>query len=170
VIGAFFLSLLLAAAPVTEPQPVPSAPSEHKANPEASAFAPDRNAQADVDRALADAQQSRKTVLVILGANWCHDSVGLAGWLDTPRFADLMRDRYNIVYVDVGTPQIGQGRNLDIARRFGIKKVKNTPLLMVISPDGKLLNDKKDAVSWRNAASRSEDDIYRYFAAFKPAS
>ena len=65
--------------------------------------------------------------------------------------------------------QIGQGRNLDIARRFGIKKVKNTPLLMVISPDGKLLNDKKDAASWRNAASRSEDDIYRYFAAIEPA-
>jgi hypothetical protein len=83
---------------------------------------------------------------------------------------DMMRDRYSIVYVDVGTPQIGQGRNLDIARRFGIKKVKNTPLVMTISADGKLLNSKKDAISWRNAASRSEEDIYRYFATFKPAS
>lgn len=167
--SAFFLSLLLAAVPVSGTEQAPPAAHEHSANPEILAFDPDRNAQADVDRALADAQQSRKTVLVILGANWCHDSVGLAGWLDTPRFVEMMRDRYSIVYVDVGTPQIGQGRNLDIARRFGIKKVKNTPLLMVISPDGKLLNDKKDAVSWRNAASRSEDDIYRYFAAFKPA-
>jgi Thioredoxin-like len=169
VTSAFLLSLLLAGAPVSGAEPAPPAVHEHKANPEILAFDPDRNAQADVNSALADAKQSRKTVLVILGANWCHDSVGLAGWLDTPRFVDMMRDRYSIVYVDVGTPQIGQGRNLDIARRFGIKKVKNTPLLLVISPDGKLLNDKKDAVSWRNAASRSEEEIYRYFAAFEPA-
>lgn len=167
--SGFFLSLLLTAAPVSGTEPAPPAAHEHSANPEILAFDPDRTAQSDVDRALTDAKQSRKTVLVILGANWCHDSVGLAGWLETPRFVDMMRDRYSIVYVDVGTPQIGQGRNLDIARRFGIKKVKNTPLLLVISPDGKLLNDKRDAVSWRNAASRSEDDIYRYFAALKPA-
>jgi len=44
------------------------------------------------------------------------------------------------------------------------------PLLMVLSPDGKLLNSKKDAASWRNVASRSEDDIFRYFATLEPAS
>ena len=63
-------------------------------------------------------------MLVILGANWCHDSVGLAGWFDTPRFKDMMRDRYSIVYVDVGTPQIGKGRNLDIAQRLASAKSK----------------------------------------------
>jgi hypothetical protein len=41
---------------------------------------------------------------------------------------------------------------------------------MVLSPDGKLLNSKKDAASWRNAASRSDDDIFRYFAEFKPSA
>jgi hypothetical protein len=40
----------------------------------------------------------------------------------------------------------------------------------VLSSDGKLLNSKKDAASWRNAASRSEDDIFRYFATLEPAS
>ncbi|WP_373476824.1 thioredoxin family protein [Sphingorhabdus sp.] len=170
--GTLVFSLLLAAAPLSgAPMPgQPSAITERNANPETLAFFAERNAQADVDRALADAQKSGTTVLVILGANWCHDSVGLAGWLDTPRFMDMMRDRFSIVYVDVGTPQIGKGRNLDIARRFGIKKVKNTPLVMAISADGILLNSKKDAIGWRNAASRNEEDIYRYFATFKPAS
>lgn len=170
--GGLLLALLIAATPASEPRlPVPPpAIASHKANPEGLAFFADRDAQTDIDRALADAKRDGKTVLVILGANWCHDSVGLAGWLDTPRFMNMMRDRYRIVYVDVGTPQTGEGRNLDIARRFGIKKVKNTPLVMVISSDGILLNSKKDAISWRNAASRSEEDIYRYFAMFKPAS
>ena len=170
--GFLFLSLLLIAAPEPEaslPQQ-PAAAAERQSNPEALAFIAESNAQADVDRALADAKKDGKTVLVILGANWCHDSVGLAGWLDTPRFKDMMRDRYTIVYVDVGTPQIGKGRNLDIAKRFGINKVKNTPLVLIVSADGERMNSKKDAIGWRNAASRSEDDIYRYFATFERPS
>jgi hypothetical protein len=140
---------------------------ERKGNPEALAYVADRDAQADVESALASAKASGKAVLIIMGANWCHDSIGLAGWLDTPRFMVMMRDRYETVYVDVGTPQTGKGRNLEIAKRFGIKKVRNTPLVMLVSADGKLLNDRKDAVSWRNAASRSEDEVYRYFAEFQ---
>jgi hypothetical protein len=140
---------------------------ERRGNPEALAYVADRDAQADVESALASGKASGKTVLIIMGANWCHDSIGLAGWLDTPRFMVMMRDRYETVYVDVGTPQTGKGRNLEIAKRFGIKKVRNTPLVMLVSADGKLLNDRKDAVSWRNAASRSEDEVYRYFAEFQ---
>lgn len=153
----------------TEPESVPVPPVEQHGNPESLTYFADRDAQADVDNALASAKASRKTVVVIMGANWCHDSIGLAGWLDTPRFTDMMRDRFHLVYVDVGTPQIGKGRNLDIAKRFGIGKVRNTPLVMVLSSQGKLLNSKKDAISWRNAASRNEDDIYRYFAEFTPS-
>jgi thiol-disulfide isomerase/thioredoxin len=149
----------------------PAAPAtvERSANPESRAYFADRNAQQDVENALASAKVSGKTVIVIMGANWCHDSIGLAGKLDSPRFTQMMQDRYGVVYVDVGTPQTGKGRNLDIAKRFGIKKVKTTPLVMLVSPEGALLNSKKEAASWRNAASRSEDDIYRYFAEFKPA-
>lgn len=154
----------------TQPEltPAPPTPTERIGNPEAKAYFADRDAKADVETALADARVSGKTVVVVLGANWCHDSVGLAGWLATPRFVNLMRERYSLVYVDVGIPQTGKGRNLDIAARFGIKKLKSTPLVLLVSGNGKLLNNKRDAVSWRNAASRSENDIYRYFAEFAP--
>lgn len=151
----------------TSPTPAPAAPAERKSNPEALVYFADRDGQAAVESALASAKASGKMVLVIMGANWCHDSIGLAGWLDTPRFMAMMRDRYETVYVDVGTPQTGKGRNLEIAKRFGIKKVRNTPLVMLVSADGKLLNGRKDAVSWRNAASRNEDEVYRYFAEFQ---
>jgi hypothetical protein len=168
---AIIAILLQTLVHMTAPQPAPSPPQpvERKGNPEGLAFFADRNAQVDLERALLDAKVSGKTVLVIMGANWCHDSVGLAGWLDTPRFMAMMRDRYAIVYVDVGTPQTGKGRNLDIAKRFGIGKVNTTPLVMLVSADGKLLNSKKDAAGWRNAASRGEDEIYRYFDRFTPA-
>lgn len=135
-------------------------------HPEARPFDANANAQRDLDNALAS--NDGQNIIVILGANWCHDSRTLAGWFTTPRFAEMLRDRYKIVYVDVGTPQKRQGRNLDIAKRFGIKKVKGTPLVMIVSPTGMLLNNKQDAISWRNAASRSEDEIFAYFTDFKP--
>lgn len=165
---AFLLLQTLVQTPQPDPPPSPQ-PTVQSQLPEKLAYSADRDAKADVDTALASARVSGKTVIVIMGANWCHDSAGLAGWLGTPRFIDMIRDRFDIIYVDVGVPQAGRGRNLDIAKRFGIKKVKGTPLVLVLSPDGKLLNSRKDAASWRNAASRSEDEIYLYFSAFTPA-
>jgi thiol-disulfide isomerase/thioredoxin len=161
------LALLLAAANPVPPPPLSREESAARAeHPQGLAYFADRDAQADVDQALQRAGGNGKMVLLVMGANWCHDSIGLAGWFDTPRFAAMLGERYEIVYVDVGVPQTGHGRNLDIAKRFGIKKLRNTPLVMLLSAKGKLLNSKKDAISWRNAGSRSEADIYRYFSEF----
>lgn len=146
----------------------PVLPTVTIAHPEARPFVETANAISDVDIALAAAVTDDDKVIVIMGANWCHDSRSLAGLFTTPRFAEMLNGRYKVVYVDVGTPQTGKGRNLDVAKRFGIKKVKGTPLVMVLSADGKLLNSKKDAASWRNAASRSEQAVFGYFDGFTP--
>ena len=151
------LALLMAAA---------SSAADH---PEVRPFMETADASSDIAVAMASAAKAGKSVIVVMGANWCHDSRALAGWFATPHFAEMLRRRYKIVYVDAGTPQTGKGRNLDIAKRFGFRKLKNTPLVMIVSAEGRLLNSRKDAVSWRNAASRSEDDIYRYFDGFTPA-
>jgi Thioredoxin-like len=144
-----------------------AAATRAETHPEARPFVESANAQVDLDAALASASERvGQNVILVMGANWCHDSRALAGWFASPRFAAMLRDRYQIVYIDAGNPQVGKGRNLDIAKRFGIKAIKGTPLVMVVSPSGKLLNSKKDAASWRNAASRSEDDIFAYFSAF----
>jgi thiol-disulfide isomerase/thioredoxin len=134
-------------------------------HPEAALYDAARDAHADVDAALARAKISGKGVILVMGANWCHDSKSLAGRFELPRFKALMAARYEVVYIDVAHPQSGHGRNIDIAQRFGIKKIKGTPTVLILSSEGKLLN-KKDAPKWSNAASRSEADIYTYFVAF----
>jgi hypothetical protein len=134
------------------------------------AFDPTADAQSQLELKLNGAKIMKRKLLVIMGGNWCHDSAALANLIDTPRFVGMITQNYEILFVDVGVPQTGRGRNLDIAKRFGIKKVKGTPLVLVLSPDGALLNSKKDAASWRNAASRSEDDIFHYFAEFQPST
>ncbi len=161
------LALLLAISPLSAEAPPPPALEFPPAaiHPEARPFDAARNATADVDAALARAKAANKRVIAVFGGNWCHDSIGLAGWFETPRFKKMLSAQYEVVYIDVGVPQTGQGRNLDVAKRLGLKRIKGTPTVMILSADGKLLNGK-DAPKWRNAASRNEDDIFFHFAKF----
>lgn len=137
-------------------------------HPEGRPYAAKVDAAAAVDTALARASTSGKRVLLVMGANWCHDSRALAGWLETPRFAALVAERFELVFVDVGSPQSGTGRNLAIAQRFGLESVSGTPSLLVLSSGGELLNPDT-ASRWRNAASRSEEAIYAELAALAGA-
>jgi hypothetical protein len=157
------VSFALHSAAISGQAEVVAVPAKEAGHIEVRAYDPTALASRDVDAALSRAALVNKRIIIVMGANWCHDSIGLAGWFATPRFAEMLSSKYEVVYVDVGVPQTGNGRNSDIAKRFKAKPVKGTPTVLILSPQGKLLN-KKDAGSWRNAASRSEDDIYRYFA------
>ena len=144
--------------------PVQAAKDVATGQPEASPFDSKADAKAQVDAALARAKSANRMALIVMGANWCHDSRALAGWFAQPHFAAMIASRYALVYVDVGY----KDRNVDIARRFGIKSIKGTPTVLIVDGDGRLLN-KKDAPKWRNASSRSQQEIYKAFAGFTPA-
>lgn len=149
------LALALAACATTAPQP---------AHPEAKSFTVTPDAMGDVDAALARAAAGGKRVLLVMGGNWCHDSRALAGWLETPRFAALVAERYEPVFVNVGLPQTGDGHNLAVPQRFGLGDLAGTPALLVLTPQGHPVN-LGTAQSWRNAATRSEDAIFTELAA-----
>ena len=123
---------------------------------------------AELDAALARASADGKSVLLVMGANWCHDSRALAGLLETPRFAALVEERYHLVFANVGMPQTGDTHNLALAARYGIDSLEGTPTVLVIGPDGKLQN-ADTAKTWRNAASRSADAIHAELLALSAA-
>ena len=154
--------LMLALADVAASQPA-QAKTDAQGHPEARPFEQSANAAELVDAALVRAHNTDKQVILVMGANWCHDSRGLAGWFAKPRFAAMLDAKYELVYVDVGH----RDRNLDIARRFGIADIKGTPTVLVLSSGGALLN-RASAAQWRNAASRTEADILDYFDQFTP--
>ena len=138
--------------------------------PDAAPFADDSDAAVELPAALAAAAIADHKVLAIFGANWCHDSRALAGWLETPRFRALTDDAYEIVYIDAGVPQTGKGRNLELAETYGVAGIEGTPTVLVLDADGALLNTPADAKSWRNAASRSEDEIFDWLQRWTEAS
>lgn len=123
------------------------------------AFDPDTDYMKAIDAALATAKQSGKRVLLVMGTNGCHDSAWLANMIATDRFAPV-REKYEIVFADIGMPQVeGLGRNPEIPGRFGFT-IKGTPTVAILDSEGHVLN-RKAAPKWRNAASRSDDEIYK---------
>ena len=127
--------------------------------PEAPTYDVSEDAMGDVDAALARAAENETRVLLVMGANWCHDSRALAGWLEKPRFAALVEEHYELIYVNVGMPQRGDGHNLGIAQRFGLAELPGTPNVLVLTAEGELVN-RETATTWKDAASRPEEAIY----------
>lgn len=127
--------------------------------PEARLYDVSDDAMADVDAALARAAENGKRVLIAFGGNWCHDSRAFAGWTQDERIGDLIDERFELVFVNVGIPQEGDGHNQHILKRFGMEEQVGTPLVLVLTASGEVIN-ADTAQSWRNTASRSEDDIY----------
>jgi hypothetical protein len=156
MIGAAMVLMLSAAAPASgSPSAIAFAPG----HPEARPFGhPDRGPR-DVAAALERAKATGHRVILVFGANWCPDSRALAGWFATPRFADMLAPRYEVVWVDVGK----KDRNLDLARRFGLDGISGTPTVLVLDSAGKPVN-LSDAPSWHDASTRTEEAIYAYFA------
>jgi hypothetical protein len=126
---------------------------------EAPAFFPSDNVMADVDATLARAKAGNKLALVVLGANWCHDSQGLAAHLDTPEMQDIIARKYELVKIDVGLFEHG----VDVVRRFGQPVIYGTPTVFVIDPENGHVLNRKSMHQWRAAASISLKDTVDYF-------
>ncbi len=167
---------LLCLAPLLLAQAAPAA-EECKANfpdkpaaaaPAATTFYDQKaDARAAMDAALADAAQGGRSAVLVFGGDWCHDSVALAEVLTSDAFKAEFGAGYSVTFIDVGVPQTGKGRNIELLARFKVKQLKGTPAMFVVGPDGALRNKRKDALSWRNAHSRGAAATLAWFRKLK---
>ena len=67
-----------------------------------------------------------------------------------------------------GKPQTGQGHNEGLLPRFGVTRLKGTPAMFAVAPDGRQLNSRKDALDWRNADSRGEAGVFDWLSKLAP--
>jgi thiol:disulfide interchange protein len=89
---------------------------------------------------LARAQREGKRVLLNLGANWCGDSQAMYRLLqDDRKIACEVSRHYVLVMVDVNRRD-GPPRNGTLVARFGDPLARGIPVLLVLAPDGTLLN------------------------------
>ena len=132
-------------------------------------YDPDRDAAADMREALAKVEGTNRRVLVSLGANWCHDSRGLAEHFARAELQPLLAP-FEVVYIDVKD----RDRNQDLASRWGLldpdtQQQVGTPNLVVVDADGVRLNSVEDARGWRRADSRSVDEVASWLREWAPA-
>lgn len=122
------------------------------------------DAMSDVDAGLIGARLSGKNALIIMGANWCHDSRSFAAKMQSPPFADIS-DAYEVIYVSAGEKSGDKSLNPEVAKRFGVDKVVGTPTIFITKADGTVLNEQS-AKFWRTAASVPSDIIHAYLTAY----
>lgn len=125
------------------------------------------DARAAMDAALANAAAISRSAVLVFGADWCHDSVALAKVLTSDAFKAEFGAGYAVTFIDVGVPQAGKGRNIELLARFKVKELKGTPAMFVVGSDGRLRNKRKDALSWRNAESRGAAATLDWFRKLK---
>lgn len=123
-------------------------------------YDPQADAGADIDAALSAAQARGAPALLVFGANWCHDSRGLAAHLaEDPALAAFMGESYEIVFVDIGE----RDRNLDQLARFGVDAVYGTPTPVIVSGGGAPVA-AQSVHAWRTAYDAGTADLAAYFA------
>lgn len=133
--------------------------SAAETDPDGRRYQPSANPLGDVQHALVRAADGDQLVLVVLGANWCHDSRALASRLNRAPLAELVEERYELVLVDAGL--LDKGR--DVMQRFGVAHYYATPTVLIIDPSsGKLINDE-DRHQWGNAYNIDMSTSVQYF-------
>ena len=114
---------------------------------------------ADVQQALGRAGDNDRLALVVLGANWCHDSRALAARLHQPPLAEVIEEDYELVFVDVGFYEIDR----DVVMQLGAANYYATPTVLIMDPaSGRPINDE-DRHIWTNAYSIDMPASVEYF-------
>lgn len=119
------------------------------------------DAEAELSAAIARAEDGERRVMIILGANWCHDSRGLAAHLASDAMQPVLDAHYEVVWVDVGQRE----RHQDIPVRYGVPTLYGTPTVLVVDPELGLVN-RASVHDWTNAYSRRTEEAVEYFTTF----
>lgn len=128
-------------------------------DPDGDLYSPSADALLDVQQALDRSEEGNRLALVVLGANWCHDSRALAARLQSAPLSEVIQQHYELVFVDVGF--LDKGRS--VAERFGVAHYYATPTVLIVNPaNGQLINDE-DRHQWGNAYNIDMPTSVAYF-------
>lgn len=125
-------------------------------------YFPADDAMADLAASFASARENQRLLLVIFGANWCHDSRALASRLYQEPLASLINEHFETLFVDIGYLEKGK----EVISSLGVPVYYATPTVLIIDPvTGQLLN-AYNRHQWANAAGISMEESLEYFRLF----
>ena len=113
-----------------------------------------------VASAQSTAQANGKLLLVVMGAQWCHDSRGLAAKFSTNQMQTILSDRFETVFVDVGYFDDMHF----LPQKYAYPAYFGTPTVMVINPETSQLLNEVNLSKWQSADSVPMDDYLAFFS------
>ena len=125
-------------------------------------YLPSDDAMADLAEALEAARNSNRLLLVMMGANWCHDSRALASRVYELPLSTTINEHFETLFVDVGFLENGK----DVISSLGSPVYYATPTVLIVDPlSGRVIN-ASNRHQWANAASISMEESLEYFREF----
>ncbi len=122
-------------------------------------FTPSENIMMDVENKLTLAINNNKNLLIVIGAEWCHDSRSLAKQFSTKSLEEILTSKYEVLFVDAGYLSKG----FDVVNYFALPTYYGTPTVLIIDPHSKTVLNKKTITTWLSADSKDMDDYTNYF-------
>jgi thiol-disulfide isomerase/thioredoxin len=111
----------------------------------------------DITNALAASEKDGKLVLLDFGANWCPDCVVLAALFEDPTVKPFLEENFRVVSIDVGY----WDKNLDISEKYGNPIENGIPAVVVLAPNGEMIDTTKDG-KLANARAETPEGILMY--------
>lgn len=125
-------------------------------------YLPAGDAMADLTTALDAARESNRLLLVIMGANWCHDSRALASRIYEEPLSTIINEHYETLFVDVGYLENGR----DVITSLGSPVYYATPTVLIVDPASGQVINASNRHQWANAANISMEESLEYFQQF----
>lgn len=122
-------------------------------------FIPSANPMGKVQKTLDAARKNKQLALLVLGANWCHDSRGLARNFDSVEMQKILSKHYQTVFIDVGNLEDRR----DITERFGQVHYFATPTVYIVDPTSEQLLNASTLKKWGMADNIPAKEYKRYF-------
>ncbi|MFS1704385.1 thioredoxin family protein [Alteromonas sp. AMM-1] len=112
-----------------------------------------------VNNSLRQALESNKPLLLILGANWCHDSRALASYFDDTHVQQASQ-AFEVLPLNVGYLE----DKSSVLTQFGYPAYFATPTVLVIDPASKTVLNRDSLVIWQSAHNESATALTDYLS------
>ena len=122
-------------------------------------FKEDPNYMQSLALAQTKAVEDNKLLLVVLGAQWCHDSTGLAATFSNPQMHDILQTRFETIFIDLA---YFEDRH-NAVQKYGYPAFFGTPTVMVIDPKTNVLLNHNTISKWQNADSVPFEEYIEFF-------
>lgn len=116
------------------------------------------DARLDIKQALLRAADTKTSVIVVFGANWCPDCRELDHAMKNGDCASLMARDFQVVNVSVGR----FNKNFDVAQSYGVPLSKGIPAIAILSSQNKVLYITREG-ELANARDMGDTGIYEFF-------